>query len=139
MLWVGAAGQHVDIIVGTARLARENARRRVAADRPSWGGFARLRLPDEHASAVMHDRILHCRLQLPSLAGSVSLIQRTDDAERQQHASAGVADRRPGLQWLAVGFAGNAHRATDGLGDRIKAQSIFVRTAGAKALDLGID
>ena len=45
----------------------------------------------------------------------------------------------PGLIGSAAGFAGDAHRPAAGLGDRIKAQALFVGAALAEALDLGID
>ena len=139
MLGIGAAGQQIDVVVGAAGLARIDARWRIAAGRLARRRLPGLRLPDEHAAAVMHDRILHRRLQPPALAGRGALIERADDAEREQHAGAGVADRRPGLDRLAVALAGDAHRAAASLGDRIEAQALFVRAAVAEALDLRID
>ena len=68
MLGIGPAGEQIDVIVGAARLARVDAVRRVAASRLPLRGLSGLRLPDEHAAAVMHDRILHRRLQPPALA-----------------------------------------------------------------------
>jgi len=46
-------------------------------------GGAGARLGDEHAAAVVHDRILHRHLQPLSLAGAGAIEQRADDAERQ--------------------------------------------------------
>src|SRR5207253_1521153 len=96
-------------------------------------------LGDEPAAAVMHDRILHRHLQPSALAGARAIEQRTDDAERHQHAGAGVADRRARLDRPTVALAGDAHRPTRGLGDRIERQALLVRAAIAEALDLGID
>src|ERR1700730_9869884 len=81
MLRVGAAGQQVDVIVGAARLARIDAAGRVVAGRPPWCRGTGACLCDEHAAAVMHDRILHRHLQPPALAGARPIEQRADDAD----------------------------------------------------------
>src|SRR5260370_25953565 len=83
MLGIGRAGQQIDVVVGPAGLARKDPRRRIAAGRPTRRGLAGLCLSDEHAAAVMHDRILHRRLQTPALAGGIALVERADDAERE--------------------------------------------------------
>ena len=87
----------------------------------------------------MHDRILHRHLQLLALAGARAVEQRADDAERHQHAGAGVADRRAGLDRPPARLAGDAHRAARGLRDRVEREPLLVRAAGAEALDLGVD
>src|SRR5690349_18672503 len=124
MLGVGAARQQIDVVVRTAGLARINTVRGVAAGRLTLRRFSGLCLSDEHPTAVMHDRILHCRLQPAALPGLHSLIERADNAEREQHAGAGIADRRPGLGRLAVALAGYAHRAAASLRDRVEAQPL---------------
>src|SRR5712671_3829715 len=140
MLRVGAAGQEIDVIVRALGLARIDARWRVGAGgRAARRRLAGPRLAHEHAPAVVHDRILHRDLQLPALAGPVALIERADDAERQEHAGAGVADGRPGLDRRSVALAGDAHRAAASLGDRIEAKALFIGTAGAEAFDLSVD
>jgi hypothetical protein len=87
----------------------------------------------------MHDRILHRHLQPPTLAGARTIEQRADDAECHQHAGAGVADRRAGLNRPAVALAGDAHRPANSLCDRVERQALLVRAAVAEALDLGTD
>src|ERR1700730_14307895 len=139
MLRVGAAGHQEDVVVGTARLARIGPAGRVVAGRPPRRRLAGARVGDEHAAAVMHDGILHRHLQPPALAGARAVEERADDAERHQHAGAGVADRRARLDGLAVALAGDAHRAARGLRDRVERQALFVRAAVAETLDLGID
>src|SRR6266403_3550389 len=139
MLGIGAAGEEIDVIVGATRLARIDAVRGVAAGRLPLCRLSGLRLPDEHAAAVMHDRILHRRLQPPALARRGPPVESADDAEREQHAGAGVADRRPRLDRLAVALAGNAHRAAASLRNRVEAQPVFVRAARTEPLHLRID
>src|ERR1700730_383659 len=139
MLGVGTAGQEIDVVIRALGLARIDAMRRIAAGWLARRRFAGPRLIHEHAPAVMHDRVLHRDLQLPTLAGLVALIERADDAECQEHAGAGIADGRPGLDWRSVALAGDAHRAAASLGDRIEAKALFVGTAGAAAFDLSID
>src|SRR5207302_7957700 len=73
------------------------------------------------------------------LAGMHAIEQRADDAERHQHTGAGIADRRPGLDRPAVALAGDAHRPSRTLRDRIERQTLLVRAAVSEALDLGID
>src|ERR1051325_11092538 len=139
MLGVGTAGHQVDVVVGATRLARIDAAGRVVAGRPARRRLAGARGGDEHAAAVMHDRILHRHLQPPSLAGARPVEQRADDAERHQHAGAGVADGRAGLDRSAVALAGDAHRAAGGLRDRVERETLLVWAAVAETLDLGID
>src|ERR1700751_5874642 len=100
MLGIGAAGQQIDVVVGAARLARKDAMRGVAAGGVGLGRFAGLRVSDEHSAAIMHDRILHCRLEPAALPGLHPLKERADDAECEQHASASIAYRRSRLDWL---------------------------------------
>src|SRR5271163_2837264 len=68
MLGVGTAGQQVDVVVGTAWLARVDAARRVVGGRPARRCPAGTGLSDEPAAAVMHHRILHRHLQPPALS-----------------------------------------------------------------------
>src|SRR4051794_15010843 len=115
MLGIGPAGEKIDVIIGAARLAWIDTVRGIAAGRLPLRRLSGLCLPDEHAAAVVHHRILHRGLQPSSFAGLHALVERADDAEREQHAGAGVADRRPRLDRLAVALAGYAHRATASL------------------------
>src|SRR5436190_20163924 len=94
MLGVGAACQQVDVVVGTAGLARVDAARWVVGRWPARRRLAGTGLGDEPASAVMHDRILHRNLQPSALASTHSIEQRANNAERHQHAGTGLADRR---------------------------------------------
>ena len=139
MLGIGAAGQQVDVIVGAAGLARKDAAGRVIGGRPPRRRSTSARLGDEHAAAVVHHGILHRHLQPATLAGARAVEQRADDAERQQHASAGVADRRAGLDRPAVALAGDAHRTARGLRDRVERQALLIRAAVTEPFDLGID
>src|SRR4051794_10902047 len=139
MLRVGAAGQEVDVVVRAFRLAREDAARRVGGGRAARRRLAGAGLGDKAAAAVMHDRVLHRHLEALALAGTSAVEQGADDAERHQHAGAGVADRRAGLDRLAAWLAGDAHGAAGGLRDRIEREAVLVRAAGAEALYLGIN
>ena len=87
----------------------------------------------------MHDRILHRQLQAAALAGRFLLVERAQDADRHQHAGAGVADRAAGLDRRLAGLAGDAHRAAGGLRDHVEGEALLVRAALAEALDLAID
>src|SRR5207302_2056629 len=133
-LRVGAARHQEDVIVGAARLARIGPARRVVTWWPPRRRLAGTGMRDEHAAAVMHDRILHRHLEMPALAGTRAVKERADDRERHQHAGAGVPDRRAGLDRLAVLLAGNAHRPARGLRDRVERKALLVWAAGAKAL-----
>ena len=93
----------------------------------------------ERGADVVHDRILHRQLQPAALARRPLLVERAEDADRHQHAGAGVADRRARLARLAAGFAGDAHRAAAGLRDHVEGERFLVRAALAEALDLAVD
>ena len=56
---------------------------------------ARLRREGE-ADVVQH-RVLHGDLQALALAGGLLLVERAQDADRQQHAGAGIAEGGPRL------------------------------------------
>src|SRR6266705_4803985 len=133
MLGVGAARHQEDVIVGAGRLARIGPARRVVAWWPPRRRLAGSCMRDEHAAAVMHDRILHRHLEMPALAGARAVEEGADDAERHQHAGAGVADRWAGLDRLAVLLAGDAHRPARGLRDRVEREALLVGAAGAEA------
>src|SRR5262252_1576554 len=140
MIGIGTAGKQIDVIVRAPRLAWINAGWGIVARRRTARRcLAASRLTDEHAAAVMHHRILHRRLQTPSFAGLGPLIEGADDAEREQHAGARVADRRSRLDRLAARLAGDAHCTAAGLRYRIKAEPAFIWAAGPEAFDLGID
>ena len=59
--------------------------------------------------------------------------------DRHQHAGAGVAEARPGLDRRPVGLAGHADHAARGLGDHVEGQPVLVLAPGAEALDLAVD
>src|SRR5579862_6227362 len=117
VLRVGAAAEHIDVVVVAARLARVDAARRRRA-RGRLRAHARRRLlvallvhHRERGADVVHHRILHRQLQAAALAGLALLVERAQDADRHQHAGAGVADRAAGLDRRLAGFARHAHRA----------------------------
>src|SRR5712691_6489818 len=116
MLGVGAARHQEDVVVGAARLARIGPARRVVAWWPPRRRLAGSCMRDEHAAAVMHDRILHRHLEMPA------------------HPGAGVTDRRAGLDRLSVALAGDAHSAARGLGDRVEREAVLIGASGAEAL-----
>src|SRR6266404_1928444 len=80
-------------------------------------------------------RDLHPR----TAAGGVALKERAQDADRQQHAGAGVAEGRARLARAPVELAGDRHRAAAGLGDHVEGEIVLVGAALAEPLDLGID
>ena len=87
----------------------------------------------------MHHRILHRDLQFAALAGLLLLVERAEDADRHQHAGAGVADRAAGLDRRLARLAGDAHRAAGGLRDHVEGERFLVWAAFAEALDLAVD
>jgi hypothetical protein len=66
------------------------------------------------AAAVLQLGVLHGDLQPTSLAGGVTLIEGAEDADRQQHAGAGVAEGRPRFARRPVALAGDHHHAAAG-------------------------
>src|SRR3984893_89041 len=78
-------------------------------------------------------------MNMPALAGARTIGARADDAERHQHAGAGVANRRAGLDRPAVALAGNAHRPAHGLCERVDRHPLLVWAPIAEALHLSID
>ena len=105
------------------------ARRRLAA---------LLRARERHPHVVDHG-VLHRHLQAAALPGLLPLIERAQDADRHQHAGAGVAKRRARLDRRPVGLAGDAERATGGLRDHVESEVFFVWAAGPETLDLAVD
>ena len=87
----------------------------------------------------MQHRVLHRHLQAAALAGLGALVERAQDADRHQHAGAGVAERRARLDRRPVAVAGDAEGAARGLRDHVECEALLVRAAGAEALDLAID
>ena len=87
----------------------------------------------------MEHCVLHRHLQATTLTCLGTLVERAEDADRHQHAGAGVAEAGAGLDRRAVAIAGDAERAAGGLGDHVEGEVFFVRAAGAEALDLAID
>ena len=134
------AGKDIDPVIGAARRAGKDPRRRrvaavaVAGCRPAEH---RLRLKRE-ADVVQH-RVLHRHLEAPALAGGAALVERAEDADRHHHAGAGVAERNAGPDRRPVRLAGDAHRAAGGLRDHVEGEVLLVGAALAEALDLGID
>ncbi len=87
----------------------------------------------------MHDRILHRQLQAAALAGRLLLVERAEDADRHQHAGAGVADRAAGLDRRRPGSPVTLIVPPAGLRDHVEGERFLVRAAFAEALDLAID
>src|SRR5207253_59247 len=72
-------------------------------------------------------------------AGAVALKERAQDADRQQHASAGVAEGGARLARAPVALAGDRHRAAAGLGDHVEGEVVLVWASLPEPLHLGID
>ena len=87
----------------------------------------------------MDHRILHRHLKTSARAGSLPLEQRAQDGHGHQHARAGVAEARAGLDRRPVGLAGHADRAAGGLRDHVEGQTGLVLAPGAEPLDLTED
>ena len=143
VLRVGRAGEQIDVIVGAAGLAWVDAGWGHAAGQ-GFGAVAHRRLAgarmlDKGAAAVLQLRVLHRHLHPTPLARPLALKQRPQDADRQQHAGAGVAERRPRLARPPVALAGDRHGATAGLGDHVESEVLLIRAAVAEALDLAVD
>ena len=144
VLGVGTAAEDVDVVVGSAGLAWiESTRRQPAGGRPAASVAhdrlaAELGAGERHAHVVQH-RILHRHLQEAALPGLGALVERAQDADRHQHAGAGVAEGGSRLHRRPSSFAGNAERAARGLRDHVECEALLVRAAGAEALDLAID
>ena len=94
---------------------------------------------DKGAAAVLQLRVLHRDLHPPARSGGVALIERAQDADRQQHAGAGVAQGRPRLARPPVALAGDRHGAAAGLRDHVEGEVVLVRAAAAEPFDLAID
>ena len=67
-----------------------------------WVGAPAARLGCEREADIVQHRVLHGDLQPLALAGATLLKQRTEDADAQRHAGAGVAERR--LRTRGSGF-----------------------------------
>src|SRR5207245_1309762 len=123
VLGVGAARHDVDPVVGAVRRALIEAGWRVGAHdglpAASRRRFPRARLHREAGAHVVEHRVLHRHLQPPSLAGSLTLDERAENRDRHQHAGAGVADARAGLDRRPGGLAGHADHAAGGLRDHV--------------------
>ena len=76
---------------------------------------------------------------MPAAAGPLPLVQRGEDGDREQHAGAGVAERRARPAGPAVRLAGDAHRAATGLRDHVEGEVLLVGAAASEALHLRID
>ena len=120
MLGVGAARQHVNVVVRPAALARIGPGWRIGCGRPPRRRFAGARLRHEHSAAVMHNRILHCHLQPAPLPGAHALVEGADNTESEQHTGASVANRTAWFDRPAARLAGNAHRTSGCLRNRIE-------------------
>ena len=98
MLGIGAAGVDVDVVVGPAALARIDAAGRVAArDRLIAGaldGAATQGLRRECEADVLQHGVLHGDLDALAFAGGLLLVERAQGADGEQHAGAGVPQRR---------------------------------------------
>ena len=111
---------------------------------PPASDFAPLRIAGSPVRAcwikaprrVLQLRVLHCDLHPPAVAGRMALIKRAKDADRQQHAGAGVAQSRPRLARPPIALAGDRHRAAAGLGDHVEGEVVLVGAAAAEPFDL---
>jgi hypothetical protein len=65
----------------------------------------------------------------------MALHERGEDADHAVHAGAGIPDRRPRVGRRPVREAGDAHGAAHGLGDRLVALVVGVRSPRAEPLD----
>ena len=142
---IGAAGIDIDVVVRAAGLAGiDAARHREAGEH--FGAVAlrppcpELRLGGKRHADVLQHRVLHGDLDdarpAPVLAAPVECRQ---NADRQQHAGAGIAERRAGLERRPVALAGDAHDAAGRLRDHVEGEVVLVGSAGAKALHLRVD
>src|SRR5207245_6366500 len=112
-----------------ARLAGAVAQLRLAA-------LLGARQRDAH---VVDHRILHRDLQAPPLAGLRPLVERAENADRHQHAGAGVAERGAGFDRWPIAIAGYADRPAGGLRDHVEGEAVLVWAPGAAAPDLASD
>src|SRR5262245_30106000 len=84
VLRVGATAEHVDVIVGPARLARIERVRDKGASHGSVGALPHYRLAGQQSARerhahVLHHGILHGELQASALAGLLALIEGAKD------------------------------------------------------------
>src|SRR5215831_18382145 len=143
MRLVGARGIDIAIVVWPAALAWIRLARRIGAH-DALIAHARSRMAPQILgsignAAVIDHAVLHCTADQLALAGELALIKRTKDADRSVEAGAGVADRRTGLDWAAVGLAGDRHGTPGRLRNHVKGKVILVGAVVAKALDRDID
>src|SRR6266851_3328100 len=143
MFGIGTAGENIDVVIRPAGLARVECRGRQHGARPTaaatnLGLAAQLGARKRHPHIVNH-RVLHRHLQPPAYAGAVALVQGGEDADRHQHAGAGVAERGAWFDRRTVAISGDADRAAGGLGDHVEGEVLLVRAALAETLDLAVD
>src|SRR6266851_2295626 len=143
MFGIGTAGENIDVVIRPAGLARVECRGRQHGARPTaaatnLGLAAQLGARKRHPHIVNH-RVLHRHLQPPAFAGAVALVQGGEDADRHQHAGAGVAERGAWFDRRTVAISGDANRAAGGLGDHVEGEVLLVRAALAETLDLAVD
>ena len=87
-----------------------------------------------HATQV-HHAVHHCHFDILALAGTVGLVQRGQQPDRQMQAGAGIADLRASDKRRAVRHAGGAHRAAHRLRDVFVGLEIRIRAVGTESLD----
>ena len=78
------------------------------------------------AGQVEH-AVLHRAEHALAAAGSVALIERRDDAEREMQAGAGIADLRAGDERWTFAESGRGRRAAGALRDVLVDLALFVR------------
>ena len=143
MLRVVVAGEQENVVVGPSRLARIDAvRRHPAGQRLCTIAHRRLaaaRVLDKGAARVLQLGVLHRDLHPAAAAGRLALKERTQYADRQQHAGAGVAQGRTRLARTPVALPGNRHRAAAGLSDHVEGEVVLVGAALAEPFDLRVD
>src|SRR5438132_5953282 len=130
-------GEDEDVVIRPAGMAAVRRARHVRAEliaRSRRRLAEALVIAEAHADEV-HHHVLHGDLDLLALPGLVALHEPGEDPDHAVHARAGVSDGRPDIRGRAVGEARDAHASPHGLGYRLVALVVAVRSVGAEPLD----
>src|SRR6266567_2788214 len=130
-------GEDEDVVIRPAGMAAVRRARHVRAEliaRSRRRLAEALVIAEAHADEV-HHHVLHGDLDLLALPGLVALHEPGEDPDHAVHARAGVSDGRPDIRGRAVGEARDAHASPHGLGDRLVALVVAVRSVGTEPLD----
>ena len=90
-------------------------------------------------AAKIHHAVHHRDLDVLALAGTVRLVQRREEPDREMQPRAGVADLRAGDEGRSIGNAGRAHRPAHRLCHVLVCLEIGIRARRAEALDRAHD